>query len=79
VSAHQLHRMIGLPYKTAWFMVHRIRQGMRELNPTPMGGEGKTVEVNETYIGGLNKNRHKSKRRKMALAALARKSPSLWS
>jgi transposase-like protein len=53
MSAHQLHRMIGLPYKTAWFMAHRIREGMRELNPTgPLGGEGKTVEFDETYVGG---------------------------
>ncbi len=34
MSAHQLHRMTGLPYKTAWFMAHRIREGMRELNPS---------------------------------------------
>ena len=54
ISAHQLHRMLGLPYKTAWFMAHRIRAGMRELNPSPgsMGGERKTVEVDETFIGG---------------------------
>lgn len=34
ISAHQLHRIIGLPYKTAWFMAHRIREGMRELRRT---------------------------------------------
>ena len=63
ISAHQLHRMLGLPYKTAWFMAHRIREGMRELNTEPLGGEGKVVEADETYIGGKEKNKHAWKRK----------------
>ncbi len=53
ISAHQLHRMLGVTYKTAWFMSHRIREAMKENTDTsgPLGGEGKTVEADETYIG----------------------------
>src|SRR5439155_21391101 len=38
-------------YKSAWFMVHRIRCAMAEINPGPLGGEGKTIEADETFIG----------------------------
>lgn len=51
MSAHQLHRMIGVTYKSAWFMAHRIREAMNDQNPDPMGGEGKTVQADETYFG----------------------------
>jgi transposase-like protein len=51
MSAHQLHRMLGVTYKTAWFMAHRIREGMTDLDPGPLGGKGKTVEADETFIG----------------------------
>ncbi|WP_439923668.1 IS1595 family transposase [Nitrobacter sp. JJSN] len=52
VSSHQLHRALGVTYKTAWFLSHRIREAMRNggLVP-PMGGEGKVVEADETYFG----------------------------
>jgi transposase-like protein len=53
ISAHQLHRLLGVTYKTAWFMAHRIREAMKEdvKSAGPLGGEGKTVEADETYIG----------------------------
>ncbi len=50
-SAHQLHRTIGVTYKTAWFMAHRIREAMTDKNPAPIGGEGKVVEADEAYHG----------------------------
>lgn len=51
ISAHQLHRMLGVTYKTAWFMAHRIRRAMEEDVATPMGGPGSVVEAAETYFG----------------------------
>ena len=50
ISAHQLHRQLGISYKSAWFMHHRIREAMRQ-DSDPMGGEGCTVEADETYFG----------------------------
>ena len=57
MSSHQLHRMLGVTDKTAWFMTMRIREAMREGHLGPLGGEGKFVEADETYVGGRARNR----------------------
>jgi transposase-like protein len=61
ISSHQLHRTLGVTLKTAWFMSHRIREAMRVVGfPDPMGGAGKVVEADETYVGrveGIPKRR----------------------
>jgi len=51
VSAHQLHRSLHVTYRSAWFMAMRIREAMRPVDPTPMGGEGKVIEADEAYKG----------------------------
>ena len=51
VSSHQLHRILEITYKSAWFLAHRIREAMRDGTLAPMGGAGGIVEVDETYIG----------------------------
>ncbi len=51
ISAHQIHRTLGITYKSAWFMAHRIREAMRVGSLAPMGGAGKVAEVDETFIG----------------------------
>jgi len=58
ISAHQIHRTLGVTYKTAWFMEHRLREAMRNPNPDKIGGSGKTIEADETFVGG--KPRHRS-------------------
>jgi transposase-like protein len=55
MSAHQLHRMLGITYKSAWFLAHRIREAMMDGKPTPMGGEGQSVQADETYYGNTSK------------------------
>ena len=62
VSAKQIERQLGVSYKTAWFMMHRIREAMTPATETgPIGGKGKTVEADETFVGGKAKNVHRGK------------------
>jgi transposase-like protein len=51
ISSHQLHRLLGVTYQTAWFMTHRIREAMKDGALSPLGGEGDIVEIDETFIG----------------------------
>jgi transposase-like protein len=56
ISANELKRHLGLTYKTAWFMAHRVREAMKD-NGEPLGGPGKVVESDEAFIGGSKKKR----------------------
>lgn len=57
ISSKQLERMLGVSYKTAWFMSHRIREAMNIVPDGEMGGDGGPVEVDETYWGNVGKQR----------------------
>jgi transposase-like protein len=73
VSAHEIHRTLKVTYKTAWFMMHRLREAMNELNPTPIGGKGQTVQADETYYGNTSKRAkgyRKGHRHKASIVAL---------
>ena len=48
-----MHRILEVTYKSAWFLAHRIREAMRVGKLPPLGGSGKTVEVDETFIGNI--------------------------
>ncbi len=75
ISALQLQRSLDLKsYKSAWFLAHRIRAAMDlpAETPAPLGGEGKTVEADETFVGGKEKNKRLSKRNPKNIGAVGK-------
>src|SRR5260221_4466440 len=71
ISTHQMQRMIGVSYKSTWFMMHRLREAARDGTlPGPLGGQNKVVEADETYVGGKAKNRKGKVPPKEAVVAL---------
>ena len=80
ISSHQLARNLGLAYRSAWFMSHRIREGMRPLSVKGgLGGANKVVEADETYVGGKAKNRKNHTPPKEAVVALVERGGSVRS
>jgi|HubBroStandDraft_4_1064222.scaffolds.fasta_scaffold07791_4 transposase-like protein len=68
ISSHELGRAIGVTQTTAWFMLQRIREVMKKhtCDTSKIGGEGSTVEADETFVGGKVKNMHRSRRLRFA-------------
>lgn len=62
IATRQIQRLLNCSMKTAWFLGHRIREAMDDAGSDPMGGEGSTVEIDETFVGGKATNRHKHQR-----------------
>jgi transposase-like protein len=69
ISSYEIHRAIGITQKSAWFMLHRIRLAMQNGSLDKLSGN---VEVDETYIGGLEKNKHESKKLKQGRGSVGK-------
>ena len=63
ISSYEVSRALGITQKSAWFMMHRVRLALHEKQFVQLGGSGKEVEVDETFIGGLARNMHADKRK----------------
>lgn len=63
ISSYEVARALGITQKSAWFMMHRVRLALHEKETVRLGGSGKEVEVDETFIGGAARFMHADKRR----------------
>jgi transposase-like protein len=68
ISSYEIGRALGVTQKTAWFMLHRIRLAMQTKSFMKLGGKGKEIEVDETFIGGAARFMHTSRHRRMITA-----------
>src|SRR5260370_24632447 len=68
ISSYEVGRALGITQKSAWFMMHRVRLALHEKETMQVGGPGKEVEVDETFIGGAARFMHSDKRSKVILA-----------
>ena len=75
ISSYEVHRAAGITQKSAWFLLHRLRAALKSGSMEKMGGGGNPVEADETFVGGLSKNMHLSRRRKTIYGALGGKTP----
>jgi len=64
ISSYEVGRDLGITQKSAWFVLHRLRLALQHGSVDKMGGAGKHVEVDETFIGGLARNMHADKRKR---------------
>src|SRR5688500_4344047 len=69
ISANQMKRTLGVAFKTAWYLCHRIREAMSEAQPARLSGH---VECDETYVGGKGKGYHWRDKKAVVLGALER-------
>ena len=68
VSSYEIHRSIGVTQKSAWFMLHRIRLAMQNRSILKLGGSGKEIEADESFIGGAARFMHPARRRRVITA-----------
>ncbi len=68
ISSYEIHRALGVTQKSAWFMMHRIRLAMQTRSFLKLGGSGKAIEADESFIGGAARFMHKDRRDRMITA-----------